>query len=303
MTKSELQEQVLQLKKDRNALILAHTYQNEEVQDIADHVGDSLALSRLAADTDAELIIFCGVHFMAESAAVLSPGKTIILPAPDAGCPMAEMAEAETVRKWREKYPKASVVAYINSTAAVKAESDICCTSANAVKVVKSLAAKEIIFLPDQNLGSYVARQVSEKTLHLWPGYCITHHRVEPEEVQKARTLHPEAEVLVHPECRPEVVALADYVGSTAQIIRRVAESTAPAFIIGTEMGIMHGLTKKHPDKKFYLLSAGMVCPNMKKITLREVLASLQTLQPVISVSEPIRSRARLALERMLAIK
>ena len=300
---NQIKEEILELKAQRHALILAHTYQNAEVQDIADFVGDSFALSRISAENDAPVIVFCGVHFMAESAFILSPQKTVLLPVREAGCPMAEMAETEDVLKWKEKYPQAAVVSYINSTAAVKAVSDVCCTSANAVNVIKALDHKEVIFLPDQNLGSYVARQVPEKTIHLWPGYCLTHQRVTPEEVQKVKALHPEAEILIHPECRPDVVALADFVGSTTQIMKRVSLPTADSFVIGTEMGIIHGLMKDYPEKNFYLLSPGLVCPNMKKITLQDVLNSLKKLQPVITVPEPIRSQAYKALERMLAIK
>ena len=299
---NRIKEEILELKAERRAIILAHSYQNEEVQDIADFVGDSFALSRISAENDSSVIVFCGVHFMAESAYILSPQKTVLLPVPEAGCPMADMAEVDDVLEWKEKYPHAAVVSYVNSSAAVKAVSDICCTSANAINVIKSLDQKEIIFLPDQNLGSYIASRVPEKTIHLWPGYCRTHHRVTPEEVLRVKELHPEAEILIHPECRPEVVALADFVGSTTQIIKQVSRSTADSFVIGTEMGIIHGLTKKYPQKKFYLLSPGLICPNMKKITLQDVLHSLKNLQPVITVPEPVRSQAYKALDRMLQI-
>jgi quinolinate synthase len=302
MSQLELKSEIQRLKEENNALILAHTYQNDEVQDIADYIGDSLELSRLAANTPHQVLVFCGVHFMAESAAILSPEKTVLLPAPDAGCPMADMADAETVREWRVKYPQATVVSYVNTSAAVKAESDICCTSSNALRVVRSLDAEEIIFLPDKNLGSYIASQVPEKRFHLWPGFCRTHHRVTVEDVEKAKNAYPEAKVLIHPECQPAVSARADFVGSTKQIVEQVGKLEASIFIIGTEMGIIHGLKKRYPQKKFYLLTPGLVCPNMKKITLREIAASLQHLEPVISVAEPIRTQARLALERMLAL-
>lgn len=300
MNNLNLQSEVRKLKKQRDALILAHNYQNDEVQDIADHVGDSFALSRLAAETSHNVIVFCGVHFMAESAAVLSPDKTVLLPAPDAGCPLAETAKPETVKIWKKKHPHAATVAYINSSAAVKAESDICCTSANAVKIVRSLENEEVIFLPDQNLGTYVAAQIPEKTIHLWPGSCLTHHKVKAGEVTELKNLHPEAETLVHPECRPEVLALADFTGSTAQIMERVGKSKASSFIIGTEMGVIHGLKKKYPDKQFFLLSKKLVCVDMKKITLRKIVSSLREMKPVISVPEPVCSRAGLALERMM---
>lgn len=292
--------EINQLRLQKKAIILAHNYQNDEVQDIADFVGDSLALSRLAADSQAEVIVFCGVHFMAESAAILAPEKTILFPAENAGCPMADMADPDEVLKWRKRYPNAAVVAYVNTSAAVKAVSDYCCTSANAVKLVKNIPESEIIFLPDQNLGSYVAKQIPEKTIHLWPGYCITHHQVEPESVKTIKELHPDALVLVHPECRPEVTELADFVGSTSQIINYVKNSSGKKYIIGTEMGIIHGLQKENPDKTFYLLSKGLVCPNMKQTTVTKVLKSLQTMEPVIKVPDEVRIRAKQALNRML---
>jgi quinolinate synthase len=282
------------------AIILAHNYQNDEIQDLADFVGDSLALSQVAAKTQAKVVIFCGVHFMAESAAILSPDKKIILPDETAGCPMAEMAQADEVLKWRQLYPKAAVVSYVNSTAAVKGVSDYCCTSANAVKLVQNIPEKEIIFLPDQNLGRYIASQVPEKVIHCWPGYCITHHRVAPENVQQAKLAHPDALVLVHPECRYEVAKQADFIGSTSQIMQYVKESPVQKFIIGTEMGIIHGLQKENPQKSFYLLTPGLVCPNMKRTTVSKVLAALQDLKPVITVSQELQVRAKAALDQML---
>lgn len=298
-----LDAQLLEIKQlcaEHDALILAHNYQNDEVQKLADYVGDSLALSRIAAQTPVKVIVFCGVHFMAESAAILAPDKTILLPAPTAGCPMADMADADTVLQWRRTYPKAAVVTYINSSAAVKAVSDYCCTSANAVALVKNIPESELIFLPDQNLGRFVARQVPEKTIHLWPGYCITHHRVTVAEVHQIKTLYPQAPVLVHPECQEAVVALADFVGSTAQIIRHVRDSSQPTFIIGTEMGILYSLQTENPAKTFYLLNSGLICPNMKQTTVAKVLAALRNLSPAITVPSEIRVRARLALDRML---
>lgn len=216
---------------------------------------------------------------------------------------MALMANATTVQKWKSKYPRAAVVSYVNSTAEVKAESDICCTSANAVNVIRSLEEEEIIFLPDQNLGDYLAKQIPEKSFLLWPGFCPTHHHLEVSDVARARGLYPRAELLVHPESPPEVVEMADFVGSTSQILTRVGESSAPSFIIGTEKGIIHGLNKKYPGRELHLLSPSLVCPNMKRITLPLIRSSLQKTQPVITVSEPIRSKARIALERMLQIK
>lgn len=297
---TELITEVERLKKERDALILAHNYQNDEIQDIADIVGDSLALSRSASNVQSKVIVFCGVHFMAESAAILSPEKTVLLPDETAGCPMADMAEAEEVLRWRKSYPNAVVVSYVNSTAAVKALSDYCCTSANAVKLVRSIPENEIIFLPDQNLGRYVAGQVPEKTIHIWPGYCITHHRVKPEEILEAKALHPEALVLVHPECRTEILNIADFVGSTSQIIDYAKTSANSKLIIGTEMGILHCLKKQNPDKLFYLATPGLVCPNMKRITLPKVLAALKDMAPVINVAPEIRVKAKAALDRML---
>jgi quinolinate synthase len=292
--------EINRLRTERSAIILAHNYQNDEIQDLADLVGDSLALSQAAAKTQAKVVIFCGVHFMAESAAILSPDKTVILPDETAGCPMAEMAEADEVLKWRKLYPQAAVVSYINSTAAVKAVSDYCCTSANAVKLTQNIPEQEIIFLPDQNLGRFVASQVPQKVFHLWPGYCITHHRVAPEDVRQARQIHPDAQVLVHPECRYEVAEMADFVGSTSQIMRSIKESPAKKFIIGTEMGIIHGLQKENPQKSFYLLTPGLVCPNMKLTTVPKVLAALQNLKPVITVTVAIQEQAKKALDGML---
>lgn len=294
--------EIAEWKHRRNALILAHNYQAEEVQEIADFIGDSLALSQKAAATNKSTMVFCGVHFMAESAALLSPDKTVLLPAADAGCPLADSATAEEVREWRVSYPKAAVVAYINSSAEVKAEADICCTSSNALRVVSSLPNKEIIFLPDQNLGHYVASHFQDRIFHLWPGYCITHHRIQPEEVTAVRISHPQAEVLVHPECQPEVVAIADFVGSTSQIIARVSTSPAQSFIIGTEMGIIPGLRKAHPDKSFYLLSPGLICPNMKRTTIHKILDSLREMKFQVTIPAGVQERARRPLERMLEV-
>ncbi len=302
MVLGPLADEINELRRRKRAIILAHNYQPDEVQDLADVVGDSLALSRAAAASEAEIIIFCGVHFMAETAAILSPEKTVLLPAIDAGCPLAEMADPEGIAALRAEHPGAAVVAYINTSAAVKAVSDYCCTSANALRVVRAVPADEIIFLPDQNLGRYVADRVPEKKIVIWPGYCRTHHRVRPEEVARAREAHPDAPVLVHPECPPEVTAQADFVGSTGQILSKVKSMEAEAFIIGTEMGILHQLEKENPGKKFYLLSPGLVCPNMKRTTPDRILESLRTMSPRITVEEPIRTQARRAVERMLAI-
>ncbi len=296
-------KRIKELKEERNAVIVAHNYQVDEVQEIADVVGDSFALSRYCANSDKNVIVFCGVHFMAESAKILSPEKTVLLPEIDAGCPMADMVTAEELREKKKQHPQAAVVCYINSSAEVKAESDICCTSSNAVKVIRSLKEKDIIFVPDQNLGSYVASQVPEKNIILWHGYCITHHRIKPEEVKKIKELHPDALLLIHPECAPEVVAYADFVGSTKQIIDYAASSSHKKFIIGTEMGVMYKLKKDNPDKEFYLMSPGLICPNMKKTSLKSVYTALSEMKYRIEIDEDIRVRARKALDRMLEVE
>jgi quinolinate synthase len=296
-----LEKQILKLKKERQAVILAHNYQRGEVQDIADFVGDSLELSQKAVKTDAGVIVFCGVHFMAETAAILNPDRTVLLPDAGAGCPMANMITAEQLIKKKKELPNATVVTYINSTAAVKAESDYCCTSANGVKVVGSIDNDEIIFVPDQYLGDFIARRTG-KTLTLWPGYCPTHVRILPEDIIDRKREHPEARVVVHPECRPDVIALADEALSTSGIIRYAGRDDVRELIVGTEVEILHRLNKENPGKQFYAASRKAVCPNMKKITLDKVLASLEKMMPVITVPEEIRKRAKAAVDRMLAI-
>jgi len=302
MNKSELVNKILELKKQRNAIIVAHNYQVDEVQEIADVVGDSFALSKHCASTNADVIVFCGVHFMAESAKILSPEKTVLLPEIDAGCPMADMVTADALKEVKKNHPDAAVICYINSSAEVKAESDICCTSSNAVKVVRSVKEDEIIFVPDQNLGSYVSRMVPEKRIILWKGFCATHHRIKIEDVQKVREQHPDALLLVHPECRPEIVDAADYVGSTKNIIDYAAKSDKKKFIIGTEMGVLFKLKKDNPDKVFYLLSQGLICPNMKKTSLQSVYNALNEMKYEIRLEENIRKAAQKALERMLEV-
>lgn len=299
--RSDIREEICRLKVERDAIILSHNYQIPEVQDIADVVGDSLALARAAAKAPQKVIVFCGVHFMAESASILCPSKTVLLPAADAGCPMADMVDGESLRRKRAEYPEAAVVCYVNSSAEVKAESDICCTSANAVRVVASLKEKQVIFVPDQNLASYVASHV-DKEIIAWPGFCPTHHRLRASDVSRARAAHPDALVLVHPEARPEVVARADFVGSTSQIIKYAAQTDATTLIIGTEMGIHHKLQKDNPAKRFFVLSPGLVCPNMKKTTLALVRDSLVSLEPRVTVDEEVRRRAVRALERMIEV-
>jgi quinolinate synthase len=287
---------------ERDAIILAHNYQRPEVQDVADFVGDSLGLSRQAAATDAEVIIFAGVHFMAETAAILAPDRTVVLPEYRAGCPMADMITPDALREWRARYPRVPVVTYVNSSADVKALSDVCVTSANAVQVVRALGADRIIFAPDRNLAAWVAQQLPDVDVVAWPGFCPTHDRVTPGMVTHAIGEHPDAEVLVHPECRPEVVALATSVLSTSQMIRRVSESPSRAFIIVTEQGLIHGLCKAAPDKLFYELDPPLVCPNMKRTTLESVLRSLETLEPRITVPDEVREYALKAVQRMVEI-
>ena len=296
-----LEERILKLKKERNAIILAHNYQMGEVQDIADLVGDSLELSQKAAETTAEVIVFCGVHFMAETAAILCPDMTVLLPDINAGCPMADMITAEQLRQKKKEFPRAVVVTYINSTAEVKAESDYCCTSANGVKVIESLDSEEILFIPDQYLGHYIAARTGKK-MTLWPGYCPTHTRIQPEDIIRRKQEYPRARVVVHPECRPEVIALADEALSTSGIIRYAAREDVSEMIVGTELGIIHRLSKENPDKKFIPISEQAICPNMKLITLEKVLWSLEDMSPVVKVPEEIRLKAKAAVDRMLAI-
>jgi quinolinate synthase len=299
---AELARRLQQLRRERNAVILSHYYQREEIQDVADFVGDSFQLSQQAAATDADVIVFCGVHFMAESAAILSPHKTVLLPEPRAGCPMADMIDVDGLRAFKAQHPGAAVVSYVNTTAAVKAESDICCTSSNAVRVVESLDAERIIFTPDRNLGRYIAAQ-TDKEVIVWEGYCNTHNHLTLEQLQQTKEEHPEALVVVHPECRPEISAVADCVASTAGMLKFVRESESQEFIIGTEGGILHLMRKENPNKRFYLASPKLICPNMKANTLSKVVRSLETMEPRITVPEDIRRKAVLALDRMLAIK
>jgi len=295
-------KEIFELKGQRNAVIVAHNYQMEEVQEIADILGDSLDLSRYCASSPHETIVFCGVHFMAESAKILSPQKTVLLPEINAGCPMADMITAEDVREQKKLHSDAAVVCYINTSADVKAECDICCTSSNAVKVIRSLKEKDIIFVPDKNLGHYIARMVPEKNMIIWNGFCITHHRVTRDDVLNARAAHPDALVLVHPECQPDVVDMADFVGSTKQIIDFATTSERRKFIIGTEMGILFRLKKDNPNKEFYLLSQGLICPNMKKTKLISVYNALKNMKYRIGLDDSILMRARSSLDRMLQV-
>ncbi len=299
--RSLLTDRIQKLRKERNAVILSHNYQLGEVQDIADFVGDSLELSQKAARTEASVIVFCGVHFMAETASILCPDKMVLLPVIEAGCPMANMITAEDVRRLRKEHPKAMVVCYVNTTADVKAESDVCCTSANGVQLVQKLETEEIIFVPDQYLGHHISTETGRKMI-LWPGYCPTHVRIQAADVHRMRAIHPRAEVMVHPECRPDVVALADLVLSTGGMIRHASATLAKELVVGTEIGILHRLRKENPGKEFIPLTEQTVCPNMKLIGLENILWSLEELTPEVKVAEDTRIRARKAVDRMIGI-
>ena len=301
MNQNEIISEIRRLADERDALILAHNYQRDEIQEMAHITGDSLALSMEAARTDKPVIVFCGVHFMAESAAILAPEKIVLLPRLDAGCPMADMITAEGLREFKSRHPGVPVVTYVNSSAAVKAESDICCTSANAVKVVASLAEPEVILAPDRNLGRYIAAQV-DKTCHFWDGYCPTHERFTVADVNVAKADYPDALFMAHPECPPEVLALADHICSTSGMYTFAKENPAQQFIVGTEAGILYRLRKENPGKEFILPTTRLICPNMKLTSLEDVLRSLQTMSPQVTVPEEIRIPAKVALDRMLAV-
>jgi quinolinate synthase len=294
-------ERIAELKRRRNAVILAHNYQLPEVQDAADFVGDSLELSRKAAALDAEVIVFCGVHFMAETAAVLSPSKTVLLPEAAAGCPMADMINARELRAWKERYPGLKVVCYVNTSAEVKAESDICCTSSNAVNVVNSLGVDEALFVPDKNLAAWVARETGIKLI-AWDGYCHVHHKFTPGDILKAKALHPGAEVWVHPECPLEVIDLADKVLSTGKMILEARKTSRREVIIGTEKGILYRLGRENPAVKFYPGRDAALCVHMKMTTLAKVLRALETNTTRIVVPPAVADRARGAIVAMLQI-
>jgi quinolinate synthase len=299
MKEEALCREIKALLRARKAVLLAHNYQRGEIQDLADYAGDSLGLSMIAAETDAEVIVFCGVHFMAESAAILSPDKTVLLPRMDAGCPMADMITAEDVRGIRAEQPGVPIVTYVNSSAEVKAESDICCTSANAVKVTRSVAAPTVYLTPDQNLAQWVARHTDQEVLY-WEGYCPTHHRLRAEQVAETRRRHPGAPFVAHPECRPEVIDLADAVRSTSGIIDFCKSAAADTVIVATEIGLFHRLQQDSPGKTFVAPSDSLICPNMKLTTLEDVLEALETMDNVVAVPEAVRTRAVTTLKKML---
>lgn len=298
---SELVDRISKLKSEREAVILAHNYQLPEVQDIADFIGDSLELSRKAAATDAKVIVFCGVHFMAETAKILSPDRRVLIPDPKAGCPMADMISADELRQFKALHPGVPVVAYVNTTAEVKAESTICCTSANAVRVVESVDSDTVLFVPDKSLGMYVASKVKKKVIP-YSGFCPTHHRILAQDVINAKREHPQALVVAHPECTLDVLALADGIESTSGMLRYVAESPAKEFIMCTERGLVHRLKLDNPDKTFYNPSPLNICPNMKKITLEKVLWSLEDMKYEIKLDAEVIQKARTAIEGMIAI-
>lgn len=300
-----IEDEIAALKKERRAVIVAHNYQVGEIQEVADFLGDSLNLARWARETDAEVILFCGVHFMAETASILSPDKLVLVPDAEAGCSLADMIRPEDVRRWRLEHPEGVVVAYVNTSAAVKAESDYCCTSSNAVSVVRAIPAeKEILFIPDFYLGSYVQAETGRKNLHLWRGYCPSHVLIQSADIEKLRAEHPKAEFIMHPECGclTKSMHLADRILSTEGMTRYVKESTAREFIVATETGILHRMRKENSDKKFYPASEFAVCHYMKMNTLEKVVESLENLQYEVKVPKELAERARLPIERMVAI-
>jgi quinolinate synthase len=302
MSSKSIKERIADWKERRNAVLLVHNYQRPELQLIADYLGDSLGLSQEAARTDADVIVFCGVHFMAETASILSPDKTVLIPDEKSGCPMANMITAEQLRSMKQEHPEAVVVCYVNSTAEVKAESDLCCTSANAAKVVETIdPERPIIFVPDKYLGAWTAKQTGRDII-LWEGYCPTHASITPSDVDAARQEHPEALVMVHPECLPEVSEMADAVESTSGMCRLAAESDAHEILVGTEIGLIERLRRENPEKNFYPVTSAAVCPNMKLHTLEKVLWSLQELETVVDVAEETAEQAKQAIDGMISV-
>jgi len=299
---TDKQEEIRTLKRENNALILAHYYQPLDVQDIADHVCDSYEMAKRAANAEEETIVICGVQFMAESAKILSPDKRVLIPAPDAGCPMADMVTPEDVLTLRAQHPDAAVMCYVNSSAAVKAVSDVCCTSSSAIRIAKALDAEEVIFIPDRNLGRYVAEQVPEKQFFFFDGFCPTHDKIRESEVLDARAARPEAVFAVHPECREEVLAHADFIGSTAEIIAFAHDTDADQVLIGTELGIVDRLRRELPDKQIYPVTEGFICKNMKKIGLDAVLLALRYGVFEIQMTDEEIAGAKVSLDRMVSL-
>ena len=299
---NELQQKIINLKKEKNALILAHYYQTTDVREIADHVCDSFEMARLAREAKQDLLVICGVHFMAESAKILNPGKTVLLPVPDAGCPMADMITPEDVLALREFYPKAAVVCYVNSSAAVKAVSDICCTSSSAERIVRSLPEKQIIFIPDRNLGAYISSKVPEKEFIFHKGWCPVHDCIVTYDAVTAKKKHPNALLLTHPECKTEVLELSDFVGSTSEIINHAIDSDKREFIIGTEIGVIEHLAALAPEKVFYPLTSSFICEDMKKIKLEDVIGALKNGKHEMILTGDEVNAARRSLERMVSV-
>ena len=295
-----LEKEILRLKKVKDAVILAHNYQVSAVQDIADFVGDSLELAKVAKNAKERTIVFCGVKFMAETAKILSPQKKVLLPVLDAGCPLADMIQPQQLIELKEKYPQAWVVSYVNTPASIKALSDVCCTSSNAVTVVRNIPVKSIIFTPDKNLGWWVKKNVPDKKLILWKGFCLVHEYFSLKDLRRSRKLHPDAEIIVHPECPREVLENADFVFSTSGMLKRAQESQAKKFIIGTEEGLIYRLKKENPQKEFYSLGAAKTCVNMKKTTLEDVYNALDKENCQVELDPNIIKQASLALERMV---
>ena len=297
----QITSEINRLRKEKNAVILAHNYQRPEVQDIADYTGDSFGLSQQAANTDADVIVFCGVHFMAETAYILAPDKTVVMPDDTAGCPLADMITVEALLQRKKELPDHTVVSYINTSAAVKAHSDICCTSSNAVKVIESVPDDKVLYVPDKNLALW-ANKTTDKEIAIWPGFCPTHHYIKPVHIKELKEKHEGAEFMCHPECIPEVTELADFVGSTSAMFRYGKQSKAPTIIVGSEIGMLHKLQKDSPEKKFLLANKQVVCPNMKRTTLKKVRDVLQNLEPKIKVEESIRKKALVSVQRMLEV-
>ena len=299
---NELIEKINKLKKEKNAVILAHCYQNVEIDEVADYVGDSLYLSQMAAKTNADIIVFAGVYFMAQTAKILNPDRKVLLPRLESGCLMADMITLEQLREFKSKYPEMPTVCYINSTAEVKSECDICCTSSNAIKIVDSLKAKEILFLPDTYLGKWVESQLGNVKVNTYTGFCPTHVQIRPKDVTEARAKYPEALVLAHPECHQLVVEMADYVGSTTGIMKFAAQSDKKQFIIATEKGVVDRLKRDYPEKEFYLIKDSVICPNMKWHTLTDIYNALDREEHEITVDKEIASKALNCIDRMLEV-
>lgn len=299
---NNLQNRIRQLKEEKNAVILAHYYVHDEVQEIADYIGDSFYLSKVATKTDADIIVFCGVSFMGESAKILNPEKTVLMPDETADCPMAHMAEINRINELKEEYEDLAVVCYINSTAELKRHSDVCVTSSNALKIVKKLPNKHIFFIPDENLGRYIASLVPEKEFIFNDGYCHVHASISAEQVKAAKASHPDAKFLAHPECKQEILALADFIGSTSEIIDYAGSSDTMEYIIGTELGVLYELKRQNPDKTFYSAGSAQCCPNMKKISLEKIIHVLETGENEVHVSDELRASANAPLEKMLEL-